>query len=352
MQELDAQIHLFVDQQTSMFRMNGTMQLEGNAIPFEQIRMAFGNFFRFRDSLYFCPDLQIIRLFDFFRQKRFNLLIPASAFEDFRVKTLSPLEEKVHINYAHLKPANQQQRIESGLDELPEKLLYLSQTGNDIQLIPAMRYGPVEVSVMSQKQIYTYDSKGNAITIVRDDAAENDLLATLIKLIPELNEQLASGKLFVCKTAFLDEEWFPDLFETLQNKQIRVLGFTELSKLHLSMHKAKVNVQVKSGLDWFETALDVRFGKQKARMKQLSTAVRNKSKYVQLDDGSQGILPKEWLDRFARYFSMGIVASEILRTPKMRFQEVSDVYDWTHFDVHTQIQLQTYADKLQSFQAI
>ncbi len=352
MQELDAQIHLFVDQQTSMFRMNGTMQLEGNAIPFDQIRMAFGNFFRFRDSLYFCPDLQIIRLFDFFRQKRFNLLIPASAFEDFRVKTLSPLEEKVHINYAHLKPANQQQRIESGLDELPEKLLYLSQTGNDIQLIPAMRYGPVEVSVMSQKQIYTYDSKGNAITIVRDDAAENDLLATLIKLIPELNEQLAKGKLFVSKTAFLDEEWFPDLFETLQNKQIRVLGFTELSKLHLLMHKAKVIVQVKSGLDWFETALDVRFGKQKARMKQLSTAVRNKSKYVQLDDGSQGILPKEWLDRFARYFSMGIVASEILRTPKMRFQEVSDVYDWTHFDVHTQIQLQTYADKLQSFQAI
>jgi SNF2 family DNA or RNA helicase len=36
----------------------------------------------------------------------------------------------------------------------------------------------------------------------------------------------------------------------------------------------------------------------------------------------------------------------------MRFQEVSDVYDWTHFDVHTQMQIQTYTDKLQSFQAI
>jgi len=352
LQELDARMQLFVDKQTSMFRMNGTMQLEGNAIPFDQIRLAFGYFFRYRDCLYFCPDLQITRVFDFFRQKRFNILIPASAFEDFRVKTLSPLEEKVQINYAHLKPANQEQRIESGLDEIPEKLLYLSQAGNDVQLIPAMRYGPVEVAVMSQKQIYTNDSKGNAITIVRDDNSENDLLATVIKLIPELNEQLATGKLFINKTAFLDEEWFPNMFETLQNKQIRVLGFSELSKLHLSMHKAKVNVQVKSGLDWFETALDVRFGKQKARMKQLSAAVRNKSKYIQLDDGTQGILPQEWLDRFARYFSLGIVAAEILRTPKIRFQEVSDVYDWTHFDVHTQSQIQTYADKLKSFQAI
>lgn len=352
MQELDAQIHLFVDQQTSLFRMNGTMQIEGNAIPFDEIRMAFGYFFRYRESLYFCPDLQIISLFDFFRQRQFIILIPASTFEVFRVKTLSPLEEKVQINYAHLKPASQQQRIESGLDEIPEKLLYLSQAGNDIQLIPAMRYGPVEVSVMSQKQIYTYDSKGNAITIVRDDDSENDLLATIIRLIPELNDQLISGRFFVSKTAFLDEDWFPDIFETLQNKQIRVLGFSELSKLHLSMHKAKVNVQVTSGLDWFETALDVRFGKQKVRMKQLSSAVRNKSKYIQLDDGTQGILPREWLDRFARYFSMGIVASEILRTPKIRFQEVSDVYDWTHFDVHTQSQIQTYADKLQSFQAI
>ncbi|HPH82257.1 MAG TPA: DEAD/DEAH box helicase [Flavobacteriales bacterium] len=350
--EIESRVHLQVDQRSSLYSVKGEVELNGRNIPFEQLRSLYGYFFRLDNSLYFHADMQFIRLMEFFRQKRFQLLIPAKSFEEFRIKTLSPLEDRVRITYAHLKTATEEQKVESGLNEDPEPLLYLSQAENEIQLIPAMRYGPVEVPVLSQKQIYSFDDKGNAITIVRDEQAETKLLATLLLLIPELNDQLDSGKLCIHKTAFLDENWFPDFFESLTNKNIRVLGFNELTKQSLNMHKAKINVQVKSGLDWFETAIDVRFGKQRAKMKQLVTAVRNKSRYVQLDDGTQGILPQEWLERFTRFFHAGIVASELLKTPRIRFQEVMEVYDWNQFDVHTQMQLNEFSERLKNFREI
>ncbi|MFM2286831.1 MAG: hypothetical protein RLZZ543_2328, partial [Bacteroidota bacterium] len=265
LKELNTQVHLRVDQQRSLFSVNGELEINGRTIPFDQLRSLYGYFFRLDATLYFNADMPFIRLMEFFRQKRFQLLIPAASFEDFRNKTLSPLEEKVRISYTHLQAASEEQKIETGLDKAPEALLYLSQVENEIQLIPAMRYGPVEVPVLSQKQIYTYDEKGNAITILRDDAAENKLLAALLLLIPELNEQLENGKLFIHKSVFLEDDWFPNVFEQLSNKNIRVLGFNELTKQSLNYHAAKVSVNVKSGLDWFETALDVRFGKQRAK---------------------------------------------------------------------------------------
>ena len=73
----------------------------------------------------------------------------------------------------------------------------------------------------------------------------------------------------------------------------------------LNGNKAQINIHVTSGTNWFNTDISVRFAKKKARLKQLHQSVRNKSKFVQLDDGTLGILPAEWLAKFAEYFNAG-----------------------------------------------
>jgi SNF2 family DNA or RNA helicase len=71
-----------------------------------------------------------------------------------------------------------------------------------------------------------------------------------------------------------------------------------------------------------------------------------------LDDGSQGILPKEWLERFTRYFNTGTIAAEVLKTPRIRAQEVMEIYDWDQFDVHTQMHLTEFTNRLKNFNEI
>src|SRR3546814_17633184 len=82
---------------------------------------------------------------------------------------------------------------------------------------------------------------------------------------------------------------------------VRIFGFNKLEKNLLNPNKARVNIRIQSGTDWFNADIDVRFGNKKASLKPLQKAVRNRHKYVPLDAGTLGILPEEWLTKFEDY---------------------------------------------------
>ncbi|MEM7583984.1 MAG: DEAD/DEAH box helicase [Acidobacteriota bacterium] len=56
---------------------------------------------------------------------------------------------------------------------------------------------------------------------------------------------------------------------------------------------------VSSNIDWFELRGELEFDGKMVPLPQLLAAVRDEDRMLRLDDGSQGILPQEWLDRFA-----------------------------------------------------
>jgi superfamily II DNA or RNA helicase len=58
-----------------------------------------------------------------------------------------------------------------------------------------------------------------------------------------------------------------------------------------------VSLSVSSGQDWFELTADADFGGASVGLPALLKAVQSGKRWVKLDDGSQGLLPAEWLDR-------------------------------------------------------
>lgn len=54
-----------------------------------------------------------------------------------------------------------------------------------------------------------------------------------------------------------------------------------------------------SGVDWFELESQIDFGGEYATLPELLAAVRAGENYVKLGDGSRGMLPDQWLKRFA-----------------------------------------------------
>lgn len=59
------------------------------------------------------------------------------------------------------------------------------------------------------------------------------------------------------------------------------------------------HASLRSGVDWFELEAGVEYGDQQASLPQLLAALRRGERTVVLDDGSLGILPDEWLRRYA-----------------------------------------------------
>ncbi len=65
------------------------------------------------------------------------------------------------------------------------------------------------------------------------------------------------------------------------------------------------HINVESGIDWFDLDAAIDFDGMSVQLPDLLSAVRRGDKYVQLDDGSCGILPEQWLERYTELAELG-----------------------------------------------
>jgi len=75
----------------------------------------------------------------------------------------------------------------------------------------------------------------------------------------------------------------------------------------------RTEVSVTSGIDWFDLAADITFGDQRVAMPQLLRAVRKGENTIVLDDGTFGVLPQQWLERYAPIIVAGTEHGDTLR---------------------------------------
>ena len=66
-----------------------------------------------------------------------------------------------------------------------------------------------------------------------------------------------------------------------------------------------MELSVTTGIDWFELDGNVDFDGVTASLPSLLKALRNNEKYVRLDDGTQGMLPEEWLKKYGTLADLG-----------------------------------------------
>jgi superfamily II DNA or RNA helicase len=75
----------------------------------------------------------------------------------------------------------------------------------------------------------------------------------------------------------------------------------------------KFEIQVSSGVDWFELYGAVEFGDAVAQLPELLAAIRRGENMVKLGDGSFGLLPEEWLKQYGLLAGLGDAHGDHLR---------------------------------------
>jgi hypothetical protein len=349
-------IELSVEQKGQFYEVEGKLKIGNNDYDLSDVDLLFNYFIQADDNnLYLVKNLQMLGVIQFFKRRKEHLLIHQSQYDRFQTQILDKLEERNKINYRSSKPATARQMAQHGLDQDSEKIIYLSDFGPHVMIVPVMRYGEIEIPIRTQKQINILDSKGKYFTMERNVLAENEFMILLLKQHVYFEEQLTDDLqyFYLHKSRFMDDEWFLNAFEAWQAAGITILGFNELTGNKLNMHKAKISVRVISGINWFNTVIDARFGKRKVSLKHLHKAIRNKTKFVQLDDGTLGILPAEWIARFTEYFNAAEIADDdTLRTPRINYAAIAQLYDDEMLDSQVKAELLNYQQKLTNFDAV
>jgi SNF2 family DNA or RNA helicase len=352
LQHSQIDLTLSVDHKSDFFEIYGHVMLDGRSFDIAKMVISYDYFIINGDTMHFIDDTDLLRAIDFFKKSNNRLLIHQAKFDEFRQNILSKLEKKVRIIYSYLKPATPAQLTEKGFDREISKIVYLVESGNYVAITPVIRYGDVEVPIFSKKQIHSTDARGNPFTVPRDSEAEVQFTSELVRKHPDFQEQLGSESFYLHKKSFLDDAWFLDTFADWQANNISIMGFNAITSNKLNAHKAQVSVHVVSGINWFNTTINVKFGKQKVTLKNLHKAVRNKTRFVQLGDGTTGILPQEWIARFAKYFAAGEILEDQILTAKINFSAISTFFEDEVLSQEVRTELTAYAKRFASFESI
>ena len=346
-------IVLSVSLKKGFYTISGELILAGKAYQLHVLNLKYQNFVFYNQTLYLIGNPDVLRVIDFFRQNNNHLVIHESKYATFQQDILAKLENQVRINYAYLKPATEEQLKESHFDREAERIIYLSDGEQYVLITPVMKYGSVEVPVLSRKQIFAKDQNGQVFSVNRQQEEELRFLTFLGHQHPDFQEQLDKQAFYLHKKHFIDEGWFLTAFEQWQEQHITVLGFNELTGNKINHNKAKITIEVISGINWFDSNFEVKFGQQKVSLKTLHRAIRNKSKFVKLGDGTMGLLPQEWIDKFTEYFNAGeVTADDVIRTPKVNFSAITDLYQDEMLSATVKMELSAYKKKISGFKNI
>ena len=150
----------------------------------------------------------------------------------------------------------------------------------------------------------TYDAERRRL-VVRDPAAEQ----AASQRLQQLGFRRAWGAAASPGPLAVAVEQFPRAVRTLVRE-----GWHVEADGRVFRNPRSFNVQVKSGIDWFELHGTVDFGEgRSASIANLLAALRRGDGTVVLDDGTRGMVPEEWLKRYLRIASFGEAEGDHIR---------------------------------------
>ncbi len=241
---------------------------------------------------------------------------------EFFEQVVKPVSENFKIHFE--KESFENYSVELDFNK---KQLFLSEHEEYVVFTPRVEYD-YNVSAILSTTGNILVRNGRLITeYQRNFELENDFLNSLTELHPEFESQKSRKQFYLHYSDFTKNMWFYRFFDQLQVLNVEVFGLKDLKNFRYSPYKGKVSTSVTSGQDWFEVDISVCFGDNRVTLNDIKKAVVNKQRYIQLKDGSVGILPSEWLHKLERYFRNGEIRKEKLEISKLRFSVVEELFE-------------------------
>ena len=234
-------------------------------------------------------------------------------------KVIIPLTKEYHVEF----DKKLVKEIKSGA---PEVKLQLQEKGDYLLFQPVFTYKGFETKASDRETITIPD--GDMILIIKRNAEAEELFLKKLEGLHSLFVRYNNNNSLVLKGAdVLRNNWFFLFVDAMNEMKVPVYGFEALRNFRFNTAKPNTHIHVSSGLDWFDAKVEIEFGEQRVGIDDIKKALLNKQSFVQLNDGSLGILPDEWLKRYSLLFKVGDGRSNHLRLSKYHMSVIDDLYE-------------------------
>jgi SNF2 family DNA or RNA helicase len=204
-----------------------------------------------------------------------------------------------------------------------KKQVYVSDFEGDYAVFKTgVQYNNTLILTNSHEKFYDEQTKQ---FVKRDEVFESDFVEEFQDLHPDF--QFQDGVFYLSPYQLIEDEWLLKTSQKLKDKNIAIFGVKDLKSFKFNLHKPIVSMGVKSSIDWFDVAIEIKYGKEKVSLKDIKKALLKKSKYIQLKDGTLGMLPKEWLAKFSKYFKVGEVKNDTIKISNFQFNIIDELFE-------------------------
>ncbi len=231
----------------------------------------------------------------------------------------------------------------------PEVKLLLVEKGEYLLFQPVFTYKGYETRA-NDKEVIIIPEGDKVLLVQRNKNSELGFVNKLEALHSQFMRQ--DGNSLVLKGPdVLKNNWFFLFVDAMQEMKVPVYGFESLKNFRFNTAKPTTHIHVSSGLDWFDAKVELAFGDQNIGIADIKKALANKQSFVQLNDGTLGILPDEWIKKYSLLFKVGEGRKNQLRLSKFHLSVIDDLYE-KRDETELSFELDNKYERLRNFKSI
>jgi superfamily II DNA or RNA helicase/uncharacterized Zn finger protein len=232
----------------------------------------------------------------------------------------------------------------------PEVMLQLQEKGEYLVLSPVFSYKGYKVRPNDKDEIILQQDDG-LVLVQRNREKEQEFLSKIENLHSQFIRPEGGLQLALKGTDVLRNNWFFLFVDAMKEMKVPVEGWEVLKNFRFNTSKPKTQIYISNGVDWFDAKVDVVFGDQRVTIAEVKKALQNKQSFVQLADGTLGVLPEEWIKKYSMLFRLGENKQEQLRLSKYHISVIDELYE-NRDEEELLIELEEKYDRLREFNRI
>lgn len=193
-------------------------------------------------------------------------------------------------------------------------------------IAPKFQYDELVIEMLNYKDHY-FDTPNGKQLLIRKEEEEQAFLEYIRSLHPQFRLQTYQNYFSLPFDEVMKNQWFILFSRELMSQDIKLLGFNDLKHFRYNKAKPSWDMKISSGIDWFDVKITVSWDDQVVTFKDIRKAILNGQDFVVLGDGSFGMLPEEWINKYSKLFRFSVDDKEGLKISKKHFNIVELLFD-------------------------
>lgn len=314
----------------SDIRIHTQIVLNEDVLPSKDIEIINHGLIYHNGVLYTCENTNVAILLNTFPIDTPKIL-SADEWTDYLNDTILKLDNRIQLNFDK-SLQNHYEAIE------PTYKLFVTEHEDKYIMQPVFIYNGVEKKWLDATPAIIAEN-GKVSIYQRNQAAENILLNTLKYLHANMQERRKIQAFALNMKDALKKGWYFDFVDKMKEMNVELFGVQQLKQMRINPNKPNTNIHFTTGIDWFSAQVEVEFGDEKVDVKKIYDAIKKNDNLIKLKDGSLGLLPDEFLDKYGLMFKMGNLDGNELKISKIHFSTIEALEEVkANYEVYSEIE--------------